>query len=271
VKSIERLPLDVSVHRELTGWQAEIDAITGYAERIDTGSRRFDRRNRADNTAFAHIRDVLDTMCAGNSRRMYCEDSYAYQIEHFWPRSVYADKIFVWSNYLYSCGRCNITKRNNFEIYRTVDRRRIKVTTKHNEQPPSQPAPGEPVLIDPCAEDPADFPWLDMTPGSFLYTPKRGLPGRARARAIYTIDLLGLNKRPELPRGRQWAYRTYCSLLRDFIQQKKNGASDEDLAFLVESLHMQPFQAVWIEMKRQYLDQPRLAELFTREIDALRW
>lgn len=33
------------------------------------------------------------------------------------PKNMYPEKVFVWSNYLFSCGLCNGPKNNQFAVF----------------------------------------------------------------------------------------------------------------------------------------------------------
>ena len=62
---------------------------------------------------FNVLKESLALMCSGNQRCMYCEDSFADEIEHRRPKNLYPQQTFDWDNMLYSCGPCNGPKTTN--------------------------------------------------------------------------------------------------------------------------------------------------------------
>ena len=147
------------------GFFAELRAAyTGWDD-LDGGARR-------------RIRDALfedfGSVCA------YCEcqcewpNSYRNSqnqetIDHFRPLSRFPALAYDWSNWVFSCRRCNENKGNGW------------------------PEPG---YVDPCAdvvtERPERYFGYDAKTGEII--PKRGLAGDARLKAVRTINDLGLNK-----------------------------------------------------------------------------
>jgi 5-methylcytosine-specific restriction endonuclease McrA len=111
-----RLPdlvLPVAARRQLRRWQAEIDDLAAYADRVSEAERRFELRNRAENPTFKGVRDGLDRTCSGGRRCAYCEDSAADEVEHVKPKALYPEACFRPENYVYGCGPCNGPKRNH--------------------------------------------------------------------------------------------------------------------------------------------------------------
>ena len=86
--------------------------------------------------------DVLQMMAGNRQRCMYCGDSHGTDIEHFWPKNPYSDRMFRWPNYLLCCTECGRFKGNNFPL--------------DNQQ--------SPLLIDPTTEEPWQF--LDFDPAT---------------------------------------------------------------------------------------------------------
>ena len=90
-------------------------------------------------------------------------------VDHFRPLSRFPRLAYEWSNWIFSCQRCNHNKANKW------------------------PDLG---YVDPCAADASDRPDryfdYDMLTGDIV--PKRSLPSAAQRRAWDTIDDLGLNK-----------------------------------------------------------------------------
>jgi uncharacterized protein (TIGR02646 family) len=132
----------------------------------------------------AQLRLMLRRMAPGLERCMYCGDNLGTDIDHFEPIAVAPLRTFDWQNHLLACAHCNSNqKRDRF---------------------PCDPVTGDPLLIDPSQEDPADHLLLYLSSGAYdPLTPK----GRA------TIDVFGLNARAELVRGRRMMFTVVKSLL----------------------------------------------------------
>ena len=99
------LPADAA--DALAELQRDIDARLTYRERVAAGKSAFSSKNRRGDATFDKVREALTAMCAGRCRCMYCEDSAADEVEHFWPKDLYPEHVFAWLNYLYACGPCN--------------------------------------------------------------------------------------------------------------------------------------------------------------------
>ena len=89
------------------------------------------------------VEHTLRAMSRGRQRCMFCEDSRGTDIDHFWPKSRYSNRTFVWENLLLACAGCNGKKGKRFDLG----------------------ADGRPLLIDPTAEDPWDFLFFDPDTG----------------------------------------------------------------------------------------------------------
>jgi len=82
---------------------------------------------------------ALKTMAGPRERCMYCGDSHGTDIEHFWPKTPYPERMFRWPNLLLSCTECGRFKGNRFPLDN-----------------------GTPVLVDPTADEP--WQHLDFDP-----------------------------------------------------------------------------------------------------------
>jgi uncharacterized protein (TIGR02646 family) len=135
-----------------------------------------------DNKAFQEVRSTLRSMAAGLERCMYCEDSAGTDIEHFWPKAAYPEKAFTWTNYLLACSSCNSNyKREKF---------------------PCDTA-GNPLLIDPTAEDPKDHLALSPRTGEYVARTSKG---------EHSIEVFGLY-RDILEKGRRDAWNRIPGML----------------------------------------------------------
>jgi uncharacterized protein (TIGR02646 family) len=241
--------------------QAKLDALPHYAERVEAAKRAWDSKPRE---RFRAVRDVLTAMCSGEDRCMYCEDSTADEIEHVRPKSLYPDHTFRWPNYLLTCGPCNGFKNNRFGVLSAGRRAFVELA-----RPPGaavvQPEPGTMVLLDPRREDPLRFMILDLV-FPFVFRPLHGRGCVARARAAYTIEVLGLNRDP-LPRRREHAYGSYLDRLGGYVVEPDPRARERRRDALLRLDH----PTVWREMQRQHRSGGELRRLFEEAPEALGW
>lgn len=261
------LPKDVM--NALAEYQRDVDAGLSYADRVGLARRLFGSRNDRRNPTFAAVRSALRSLCRGPGRCMYCEDSAADEIEHFYPKSLYPEHTFVWANYLYSCGPCNGPKGQFFAVFSAATGRIVEVA-----RPPGAdvlpPEKGDPLYIDPRREDPMEYLRLDLR-GTFRFRPV-GVPDtRAYERAQYTIMKLRLNDRDDLCEMRADAYENYANVLEVYVHGKQAGLTETDLAPKIAKILRAPHPTVWFEMKRQRDHHPRLRDLFTAAPEALEW
>ena len=123
------------------------------------------------------MRSVLETlrrMTGERERWMYCLDSHGSDIEHFWPKTPYPERMFRWVNLLLCCTECGRLKGNRFPLER-----------------------GEPMLIDPTVEDPWHF--LDFEPRTGLITVRFDADSGSYSRkGEVTVEMLRLDRREAL-------------------------------------------------------------------------
>ena len=247
----------------LDGYQAEVDGLPAYEERVEKGKNLFRSHNRKHNATFAAVRQTLAEMCHGPKRCMYCEDSAADQIEHFRPMDLYPETIFAWMNYLYACGPCNREKGNRFKVIDPESRALVNAT-RHPGAPIVPPPRGDAALIDPRRENPLDFLMLDLRQ-TFEFTPKPDLHGLNCGRARYTIEVLRLNERDHLVVARRSHFESYRALLFDYVREPDAGRRQRIFRAIRGSGH----PTVWWEMKRQR-KWVVLASLFDKAPELLR-
>jgi uncharacterized protein (TIGR02646 family) len=260
--------LDGQSVASLAACQAEVDLATSFAARVELAAALFKAANVKKNRLFDEVRRQLDDMCSGARRCMYCEDSAADEVEHFRPKAFYPELAFVWPNYLFACGPCNIAKRSRFAI-RPAGADVIHLTRKRN-TPPVAPAIGEPLALDPRVEDPMEYLMLDIAGGTFALRPSPGSNAAMKMRAEYTIELVKLN-RDVLIRGRKEAFDNYVLRLRDFIAKRDEGSSIAQLDAVISSIKRMQHPTVWNEIRRQQEDISMLGELFEAAPEALGW
>ena len=177
------LPADTA--KQLAAWQAAIDAIPGYPQRVEAARRQFAQCNDGRRPAFREVRRHLDALCFGERRCMYCEDSCADEVEHVRPKALFPEHVFAWHNYIYACGPCNGIKRDNFP---RLVAGAVQNLARGPRDPVEPPPAGTDLLIDPRAEDPAEFLVLDLETGFVL--PRPSLAAMPKHRADQTIAVL---------------------------------------------------------------------------------
>ncbi len=260
--------LPSSPRNKLIEYQAEIDAIGLYEERVIEAKNKFQSRNVLVNMTFAAVRRTLSAMCSGSRRCMYCEDSVADEVEHIKPKDLYPDAVFVWDNYLYACGPCNGGKRNKFLVL--VPPGSVENVTRRSGDAVAPPRSGDPVFINPRDEDALLFMKLDLA-GTFRFVPTAAPQSVAHIRALHTLDILKLNERDYLISARRQAYGSYVARLSQYITERESLATTQRLAQLRNALLRMGHPTVWAEMKRQHPRIRRLSDLFSRCPEALIW
>lgn len=251
--------------RDLEGYQKQVDSAGDYAARVTEGHQLFDARNRPSNPVFRDVRGRLADMCAGASRCGYCEDSAADEIEHIKPKDLYPETVFVWENYLLSCGWCNRRKSNRFAVLRCG---KLVDVTRRSGVPVRPLRRGSPAPIDPRREDPLEFLDLDLL-GTFMFLPRENAIPLSGERANYTIEILDLN-RDILLAARQEAYGAYRARLEQYHAQRR-GAGAAGLVALKRGILTSAHPTVWREMVRQHLHIAELRRLFAAVPEALGW
>jgi hypothetical protein len=266
VQLLPNLPLPVAAAVKLAEYQAEIDGLATFAERVEAGKRLFNSRNNKSNVTFNAIKSVLTNMCSGARRCVYCEDSAADEVEHIYPKHFYPDRVFVWENFVYACGPCNGPKASSFAVFIVNAEAKVELTRSAD---PSPPPIGVPGLIDPRLEDATQLLALDLR--ETFYFVERATSGTLEhQRASYTIEILGLNKREYLRLARRAAYRDYRAHLAQYRAVRTSG-NEAEMQRLAHEIRTRQHPTVWTEMKRQHANLPDLAQLFADSPEALTW
>lgn len=265
---IPEIALAPQLLERLAGYQGEIDRVAAFDEKVATAKAAFSAANVKGNVAFDAIKIQLDRMCSGARRCMYCEDSAADEVEHFKPKTFYPELTFLWENYLYACGPCNIAKREKFAVRAASGE--IKHLERKPKETPVAPPVGESIAVNPRSEDPLEFIILDIAGDTFVFAPLPDAPERDAERAFYTVDLLKLN-RDVLVRARREAFKNLKLRLQEYIAIRDAGAPHVELSAIVTSLVRMQHPSVWREMCRQRRSISLLNVLFERAPEALGW
>lgn len=182
------------------------------------------------------VRSVLKWMAGGRDRCMYCWDSEGTAVDHHEPLTRNPVRTFDWLNHLLACEGCNSDRKGG----------RYPVDSR-----------GQPLLIDPTAEDPFGHLVLSLTVGRYLPLTEKGR---------CTIEVLDLN-RPILTQGRVTCYSTVVLWLRqwpDAVAGTGFYRPDE----LLEQIRWQPFADVCQSMLRQ-VELPGASTVFARRPDVI--
>ena len=158
----------------------EPDGVAGYARQFTPGWVAHFRRQtggRPADSYWREFRTLLGQYSAGVC--WYCErlctpaspaGPLAATVDHFKPLRHFPELAYEWSNWIFSCRRCNVENKQD-----------------------KWPDAG---YVNPCAADAPERPEhyfdYDLATGDII--PRIGLSANARRKAQDTIDDLGLNK-----------------------------------------------------------------------------
>lgn len=270
--------LDKSSEEVLAALQRVVDGAMDYPAQVLAAKSAWDSKmgTKAKVAAFAAVRATLGTMCIGSIRCSYCEDSAADEVEHILPKNLFPQHSFKWSNYLFACGPCNGPKSNR---YGTVNGDLVSEFIRGKNDPVVPPPPGQPGFIDPRTEDPFVFFEMDIggtTPeglvleGTFELLPREDLSRRDHARALFTINVLGLN-REVIRKARENAFGGFRARLVEYVHKKEVGASASTLQRLRTDILNTPHLSVFEDMRRQKDLLPEIADLFARAPEIMAW
>jgi len=272
-------PLPQEADDVLVELQALVDGQAGYPARVDKAVELWDKKmgQAKRKRAFLLVRTELSKISYGVSRCAYCEDSGADEIEHLFPKSLFPELAFKWSNYAFACGPCNGPKGNRFAVIKPDGA--IDEFVRKRGDPVIAPRAGTSGLVNPRAEDPMTVLELDLggraidgtdLPATFLFEPKFGLDAVQEARAKFTIDVLGLN-RELVRRSRRAAFRSFRSQLLEYTDMKGSGATNEELdEFRLGMLEM-PHLTVFEEMRSQREFLPQIDDCMNRAPEIAEW
>ena len=268
----------------LKNYQDEIDILPTFDEKREKAKNLFKARNVKTNRTFEAVKVALKEISPGIERCVYCEDSQCDEVEHFYPKTLYPQFCFDWSNYFYACGVCNGPKNNQFAVFRHDNGAFYKVNPANNKQPIVEPPAGDSVLINPRIDDPFSFCILDLETFNFSIIADLDKADleledfHNYIRADYTFnEVLRLNQRPSLRKRREAAFHDYKDRLQAYTNNKNSGATQDKLDRIVQRLKKSDHPTVWAEMQWHYsmgylerIDE-NLHDLFEQSPEALDW
>lgn len=136
---------------------------------------------------------VLKGMTGIRERCMYCSDSHGTDIDHFWPKAPYPERMFRWANLLLCCTDCGRIKGTDFPLRN-----------------------GLPLLVDPTVEDPWLFLDFDPATGNIVarFKPDAGV---WEERGEQTVKVIELDRREALAAGYQKTFRRLSDRVTSFL------------------------------------------------------
>ncbi len=253
--------------------QDRINHTVPWETKVEAAKDKWDQK---PDGAFADIKERLMECTAGIDLCCYCEHNEAAHIEHVFPKKLFPERAFLFSNYVMSCPNCNTEKLDGFAVFLDADSQFLQEFIKGG--PKIEPSSARSAFIDPRTEDPMAFFLLDLTTGEFIIDPSKS--ARDRVKAAFTLDLLKLNTRHCLPKYRVKEVGQYKNALLHFIGCRDANSMAEliphfpdkhfpidanialdDLkrnaqAFYKQEIKEFHFPTIWLEIKRQITRNP---------------
>lgn len=197
MRRIERLNLPSSTQAALDRRQMESDAKQASGTLDIEKVWKATRKSKPLKTALC----VLESMAGHRQRCMYCGDSHGTDMEHFWPKRRYPERMFRWPNLLLCCTECGRFKGEQFPM-------------DH----------GRPLLVDPTAEDP--WQYLDFDPATGNIVARFDVASNDwTPRGTKTVEVLHLDRREALAESFQKTYRRLKSLVDAALLQMSPDAA----------------------------------------------
>jgi len=195
MRRIMRTPLLPATAKALAKRQADADAKC-VAGNLDV-PREWGAARKTRPLKTVHA--ALTTMAGHGARCMYCCDSHGTDIEHFWPKTPYPDRMFQWPNLLLCCAECGRFKGDRFPLRN-----------------------GTPDLVDPTADNPWQF--LDFDPATGVVVARYDLAtGAESTKGAETVKLLQLDRREAM---NDYYLKTWRRLVAAVTAALKQGAPD---------------------------------------------
>lgn len=206
MRYVKRHALNQRIQTDLDRRQEDVDATCctpGFdAISIWSSARRSD--------ALQYVLRKLRSMMGDRQRCMYCLDSHGTDIEHFWPKKPYPNRMFKWLNLLLCCAECGRFKGDRFPM--------------GNDD--------SPLLIDPSAEDPWNH--LDFDPDTGNIVPRFDFRANDFSdKGKETVDILKLDRREAMAAG----YKRTLARIRDVVDKVLNQEDSPDTEAIVSQLH----------------------------------
>jgi uncharacterized protein (TIGR02646 family) len=168
MRNIQRLPLIPATQNALQKKQESVNQKRLLAGFNAIQEWKISRRLKSICTVLVNLK----RMAGKRERCMYCDDSHGSDIEHFWPKTPYPQRMFIWENLLLCCTECGRIKGELFPL----------------------DAGGAPLLIDPSIDNPWNYLEFDSQTGNI--TAKYDLQTNGFSpKGENTVSILHLNSR----------------------------------------------------------------------------
>lgn len=203
MRRVTRQPLDQGVQADLDSRQAVVNQERDGADFSATTAWQTARQT----AMLGAVLTTLRHMMGDRQRCMYCLDSHGTDIEHFWPKTPYPERMFVWLNLLLCCAECGRFKGDRFPL-----------------------ADGMPLLVDPTSEDPWQCLDFDPTTGNIVARFDAGQNGYS-VKGVETVKLLQLDQREAMASGYKKTLRRLSRVVEEVLRQV-----DPDATALIAAL-----------------------------------
>jgi uncharacterized protein (TIGR02646 family) len=197
MRRVQRQDLPEAVVRYLDRRQlrADSDRIAGTLDIEKTWKSARQTQN------LGSVKHQLQQMAGGRQRCMYCSDSAGTDIEHFWPKAAYPERMFRWLNLLLCCTGCGRDcKGSQFPL-----------------------ANGQPALLDPTVDDPWEF--LDFSPATGILLARMARNGSTTVVGTETVRVFQFAKRDAVTLGYQRSYRRIRKVILTMLAESAGHAA----------------------------------------------
>lgn len=99
MRRVTRLPLAEPVQADLDNRQLALNHMRSDA----AFSAAHEWKTARQTPTLTAVHAVLRQMMGKRERCMYCPDTHGIDIEHFWPKTPYPERMFLWPNMLLCC------------------------------------------------------------------------------------------------------------------------------------------------------------------------
>jgi uncharacterized protein (TIGR02646 family) len=189
MRRVERPALPAAAQAYLDRRQSTVDRDA----RLGTLNIERQWRSARQTKTMARALQTLREMMGPPERCMYCVDSHGCDIEHFRPKGRFPTHAFQWPNLLLCCTECGRFKGVQFP---TED--------------------GQPLLIDPTAEDP--WQHLDFDPDTGDLTARFDVQAYDWSRkGAKTVEVLRLDRREALGNVYKATFRRLCRIVQTWL------------------------------------------------------
>lgn len=231
MRRVVRAALDRRTIRYLEKRQLKINNISSGAIFCATAEWKKSRSTKG----LLAVLSSLNRMMGESQRCMYCHDSHGSDIEHFWPKTPYPNKMFLWDNMLLCCTECGRAKGDVFPL-----------------------AGGMPLIVDPTVEEP--WSYIDFDPDIGVLVPTFDSTANAPSpKGETTVTVLKLDRREALQSVYLRTWRRLCNVV-GAIQRREITPDDAFANFVQDDDHgligwcitgtgktVEPFQTLWAE------------------------